>query len=767
MSRRSLAALLLPVALLGCVSPPSAAQGDRASQNLHAFAKLYGYVRFFHPSDEASALAWDRFAVLGVGLVKDAPDAAALRARLEELFAPIAPTVRIYTEGPAAPTPWTPGDTAGLELVAWQHLGVNLGSTGSGAYSSLRLNRSIQVPAPGQGFGTVTQGMDATPLRGKRVRLTASARLAPEGREPEAHLWLRVDRPSGMGFFDNMDARPMRSTEWTRGEITGVVDSDAAQVVFGGFLRGVGTLWLDDFALAVEQPDGTWRPVPIENPGFEKGKDALRTRGSGGPPVRPGGNNWWWATSPGFSYDVTTDQHVGGTHALRIATTMIERKGPLFAAHPAPGETVDEALGGGLHALIPIALFSDSAGTLPHGDSAALARLDARLDGLAAVALDPTDERTRLGAVIIAWNVFQHFYPYFDLIQVDWNAELDSALAGARTAEDGEAFLHVLERLVARIQDGHGRVFSPKFSPNGAAPVLAQWIEGQAVVTASGVPSVRRGDAVLAVDGTPIADVVREREDRISGSPQWKRWRVMSELTAGRRDTPVRLTLDRAGTRVDVTLERGAPQRMREFDRPAITTVAPGVWYVDLDRATWPEIGAVLDSLAAARGVVFDLRGYPAGNHLILTHLLRDANTSQSWMRIPQIIHPDHERPAGYQMMGWQLGPQPPHIGGKVVFLTDGRAISYAESVMGFVEGYHLGEIVGQPTAGTNGNVNPFPVPGGYTITWTGMRVVKHDGSRHHLVGIRPTVPVERTRRAVTEGRDEFLEKALSLIGAR
>jgi C-terminal processing protease CtpA/Prc len=101
------------------------------------------------------------------------------------------------------------------------------------------------------------------------------------------------------------------------------------------------------------------------------------------------------------------------------------------------------------------------------------------------------------------------------------------------------------------------------------------------------------------------------------------------------------------------------------------------------------------------------------------------------------------------------------------VFLTDGRAISYAESVMGFVEGYHLGEIVGQPTAGTNGNVNPFPVPGGYTITWTGMRVVKHDGSRHHLVGIRPTVPVERTRRAVTEGRDEFLEKALSLIGAR
>jgi hypothetical protein len=85
-------------------------------------------------------------------------------------------------------------------------------------------------------------------------------------------------------------------------------------------------------------------------------------------------------------------------------------------------------------------------------------------------------------------------------------------------------------------------------------------------------------------------------------------------------------------------------------------------------------------------------------------------------------------------------------------------------SVMGFVEGYQLAEIVGQPTAGTNGNVIAMVLPGGFRMMWTGMKVVKHNGSQHHLIGILPTVPTERTIQGIREGRDEFLEKAIEVI---
>jgi len=44
------------------------------------------------------------------------------------------------------------------------------------------------------------------------------------------------------------------------------------------------------------------------------------------------------------------------------------------------------------------------------------------------------------------------------------------------------------------------------------------------------------------------------------------------------------------------------------------------------------------------------------------------------------------------------------------------------------------------------------------------MKVLKHDGSRHHGIGIQPTVPVSRTLKGVTEGRDELLERAIAVV---
>jgi C-terminal processing protease CtpA/Prc len=110
------------------------------------------------------------------------------------------------------------------------------------------------------------------------------------------------------------------------------------------------------------------------------------------------------------------------------------------------------------------------------------------------------------------------------------------------------------------------------------------------------------------------------------------------------------------------------------------------------------------------------------------------------------------------------MDPIVPRFKGKIAFITDGRAISYAESIMGIVEYYKLGAIVGEPTAGTNGNINPFALPGGYTVIFTGMKVLKHDGSQHHGIGIQPTVVVHRTLAGVTAGRDEMLDRAVQIV---
>jgi len=64
----------------------------------------------------------------------------------------------------------------------------------------------------------------------------------------------------------------------------------------------------------------------------------------------------------------------------------------------------------------------------------------------------------------------------------------------------------------------------------------------------------------------------------------------------------------------------------------------------------------------------------------------------------------------------------------------------------------------------THGGMNPFDVAGGHTLRWTGMDIRKKDGSPHHGVGIKPTVPVSRTLAGVIAGRDELLEKAIEVV---
>src|SRR5262245_58716096 len=51
---------------------------DRNLDNLIAFAKLYGYVRYFHPSDEAAATKWESFLIDGISAVEAAQTAEEL-----------------------------------------------------------------------------------------------------------------------------------------------------------------------------------------------------------------------------------------------------------------------------------------------------------------------------------------------------------------------------------------------------------------------------------------------------------------------------------------------------------------------------------------------------------------------------------------------------------------------------------------------------------------------------------------------------------------
>ena len=720
------------------------------ADSVAAFARLYGVVRYFYPSDAAATLDWNRFAIHGVNLVREAHDARQLETTLRELVRPLGPGIRIAT---ALPPPG-PGSADG-RLVAWRYLGPGVaGAGGRGPYAAKRTNRAPVKADTIDGFVTVMQNVPAEPLRGRAIRLRGQIRASPRDRTGAGALWLRVDRSSqGMGFFDNMSDRPVRDSNWREYSIEGTVDDDAANVAFGVMASGAVTADFDAIELAVREADGRWTVLAIKDAGFE----AAAANGSG-EWMRGGSSSDAGITRP-------ADNAPEGRHFLRFSPGPGSPKpeAEVFeSAAPAAGAHVDVDLGSGLKARVPLAL--SEADARPGSDSGALDALRAALEKLPD-ASDPPDIATRLADVVVAWNVFRHFYPYWAEARVDWDARLAPQLALASGARTRNIHRHALLRLVADARDGHGSVREPSADGRASMPVRFAMIDNQLVIAASSVPAVAPvGAVVTTVDGASPMERVGELMQLASGTSQWKQVRALRELGSCQKGAVVNLVVDDGTGPRPAGITCAAAQPPAEKRPDPITELTSGIWYVDLTRAQGAQVEPALSKLAAASGVVFDVRGYPTdAGAQILPHLM-EAPENDRWMHVAKIVGP-FGRHDGWQSYGWNVQPATPRIAGTAVFLTDERAISYAESVMGYVADHKLGTIVGGVTAGTNGNVATFPVPSGLIVAFTGMRVTGHDGrTPYHLIGVRPHIPVAPTLAGLREGRDEALERAVAHI---
>jgi C-terminal processing protease CtpA/Prc len=266
---------------------------------------------------------------------------------------------------------------------------------------------------------------------------------------------------------------------------------------------------------------------------------------------------------------------------------------------------------------------------------------------------------------------------------------------------------------------------------------------------------------VLSVDGRPAEEVVREEEALVSAAtPEARRWWTLERLLYGPPGSRVTLRLEQAG---EVPLTRDTPYErlVPGTPLPPVAEPSPGIVYVDLGRIEEKDFEPLLPRLAAARGVVFDLRRGSNVSNAVLSHVTERTVSSSKW-QTPVVMKPDR-RDVEWTTTFWTIPPKKPRIR-RAAFLIDGRSDGFSETLLGMIEEYRLGEIVGARSGGSNGSVNRTDLPGGYRLLWTGQRVLKHDGSPLHGIGISPTVPASRTVKGIAAGRDEIVEKAIEAL---
>lgn len=108
----------------------------------------------------------------------------------------------------------------------------------------------------------------------------------------------------------------------------------------------------------------------------------------------------------------------------------------------------------------------------------------------------------------------------------------------------------------------------------------------------------------------------------------------------------------------------------------------------------------------------------------------------------------------------------PDYYIGKIVIIINETTQSSAEYHTMAFRTAPKATVIGSTTAGADGDVTRIFLPGISTMI-SGIGVYYPDGTETQRVGIIPDIEVKPTIKGIREGKDELLEKAISIINGK
>lgn len=378
----------------------------------------------------------------------------------------------------------------------------------------------------------------------------------------------------------------------------------------------------------------------------------------------------------------------------------------------------------------------------------------------------------RLLALFRFWSIVDRFYPYKHLIG-DWAPVLGEFIPRFEAARDVREYALAVAELAARVADGHTRVFgSPAlndFFGNAAPPLNVRVVEGQVVVTevdeAATPVGVAIGDVVLQVDGEAVSHRMKRFEKYVAASTrEWRAQRLAQLALRGPASSSAVLGLQGSdGQPKQARVVRGGPPRPRAAPEPYERSVPDNLGFVDLRVLSVEQVDAMFEAFKDTKGILFDMRGYPRGAAGAVAARLNTRGARYGATLYRELVKPADD---GARLVFQQELPRTDKwkYSGRTVMLIDDRAISEAERTGLFFEAAADTRFVGSRTAGADGELTRFVLPGGLVVFMTGQEVRHADGRQLQRIGLVPHVEVRPTLQGIREGRDEVLERAMRYL---
>jgi carboxyl-terminal processing protease len=418
---------------------------------------------------------------------------------------------------------------------------------------------------------------------------------------------------------------------------------------------------------------------------------------------------------------------------------------------------------------------------------AASARL-AQASAFKTVADAPLTDAQRLAGLSRIWSVARQNFAWFEHVpDLDWDRAYVDEIPKVTATRDTLAYYRELMRFMALLHDGHSNVYPSRSLAERlyARPGLdTARIEGAVVVTdvsdaAVAAAGVKPGDALLAIDGIPVAAYAARfvaPYQSASTSQDLELRTFAYGLLAGDSSKRVRLTLrDSRGRQRDVVAARSGWRRVHQTANESFEVRADGVAVLDAsqfeDDAALKLLEQHRDELMHAKAFVLDLRRNGGGSSdfglAILSTLSHEplpamafrvrADNAFTLTRISSVLWQRLDSGDNGASPGSKFeGPVAVLIGPATFSAAEDTAATFKVMKRGLVVGLHSGGSTGQPAL--------FDLPGGGHARICVKRDGYPDGSDFVGAGIQPDIVVPATLAAVREGRDPTLERAAEAL---
>lgn len=390
----------------------------------------------------------------------------------------------------------------------------------------------------------------------------------------------------------------------------------------------------------------------------------------------------------------------------------------------------------------------------------------------------------RLLALFRYWNIINYFFPYRDLCDQKWSEVLVQMLPEFIKAKNEEEYILICLKLESKIDDSHGffvtdnPVFRQKQGLLHPA-FTVRFIENKLIVRnfiGEGTypkENIEIGDIITDINGEAVDSLVKKMLPYTPASNYAVKLRDIEPYILRGNASVMEVTILRDNKPLDLKIlcydlgQLDSIYKKAVPKKEAYQIINDNIGYVlSSECSASNRDRGISKVLSGTRGLIIDIRCYP-GDYISFPFLkhLNQRSFPFSLVTVADVSYP------GYFFIVNEDKDVPKRVQKKqnayekkIVVLVNEQTQSMAEDVTLGLQLATNVTVIGSTTAGADGAVAKFSLPGGIVTYMSGRGVYYPDRSDLQRKGVKIDEYIEPTIAGIKAGRDEVLERAIEII---